>query len=243
MSERLSNKCRLYIEQEVRKILDTDDSGHGFDHVERVRGMSMDFADYYPEVDRRVIELAALLHDVDDYKLVGREQSELQTNATRVMANANLPQSVQDRVKEIIATMGYSKALRGIRPVSLEGMVVSDADMCDAMGAIGLIRNLTYAVSTKGDGVVFNPDAWPHVDITAEQYNQHGTTHDNDSFVNHLFERQLKLRGMMLTVPGQEEAIVRDTRTTEFMRGYFIEHDRPEWLSFLETYLEQRSLA
>lgn len=88
-------------------------------------------------VDLTVVSLAAQLHDVDDYKLVGKEQSERQANATEIMNSVGIDEVTQSKVRDIIANMGYSKSLKGIRPTTIEGKLVSDADMCDALGAGG----------------------------------------------------------------------------------------------------------
>ncbi len=223
------------------EILGRDDSGHGFDHVSRVHDMAMRFTDELTEsVDVGLVSLAAQLHDVDDYKLVGKEQSELQVNAVEIMTNAGIDDATQAAVKGIIANMGYSKALKGIRPLTIEGRLVSDADMCDAIGASGVIRALTYAMSSKGSGVIFNRNQWPKVDIIAEQYNASGTSHDNDSFINHFFEKLLKLKDMMMTEPGRREAIVRDEQMVDYLRSYFREEEAAEWSEFLERYIAER---
>lgn len=202
----------------------------------------MQFCDYYPSVGREVVSLAAILHDVDDYKLVGRERANRLQNMGDIMQRARIADDMQIAVKGIVAHMGYSKALQGIRPVTLEGCIVSDADMCDAMGAGGLVRALTYALSDKGSGVVFDRDTWPIVGITAQQYNSDdsGTTHNTDSFINHFFEKLLKLPGMMMTEPGKSESMLRDESMISFLRSYFGEQYVPEWSEFLERYLANR---
>lgn len=142
---------------------------------------------------------------------------------------------------EIIASMGYSKALRGVRPKSLEGQIVSDADMCDAIGINGAMRSLVYALSDKGNKRVFDPSVWPDVELGADKYNvDGGTTHDTDGFINHFFEKLLKLKAMMLTEPGKQEAAVRDGAMVQLLRHYFREQNTPEWSDFLEKYLAKR---
>ena len=165
--------------------------------------------------------LAALLHDTDDYKLVGRENAHKLMNATEIMRQARVDDVAQTSVRGVIQRIGYSKALRGVRPDTLPGKIVSDADMCDAMGASGIIRALTYAASSKGSGIVFDPRVWPIDTITAEQYNGGGTTHATDSFINHFFEKLLRLEGMMMTGAGKIEAASRDELMVRFLRQYF----------------------
>lgn len=240
MMNAISDEQLQNVEKQSYEVLAGDTSGHDADHVRRVYGMAMRFVDELPEVDRNVVALAAWLHDIDDYKLVGKERAESLSGATEIMQSAGIDSEVQASVREIIQSIGYSKSLRGIRPTTLEGKVVSDADMCDAVGAIGTVRCLQYAMSDKGSGIVFDPEVWPDVDITAAVYSTRGV-HTTDSFVNHHFEKLLKISGMMLTEPGRKEATIRDQAMVSFMKEFFREHDRPDWQEFLEKYLSSRS--
>lgn len=132
--------------------------------------------------------------------------------------------------------MGFSKSLRGVRPSSLEGMIVSGADMCDTAGARGIVRCLTYAVSDKGSGEIFNREIWPLEDMTAEVYNAGGSTYNTDSFINHFFEKVLKLRDMILTEPGRHEAERRHEVVVGFLDGFFREENASEWQELLARY-------
>jgi len=53
------------INEEVAELL-SGDHGHGFDHVARVGSIALRFA-RQEQADVEIVELAALLHDVDDY--------------------------------------------------------------------------------------------------------------------------------------------------------------------------------
>lgn len=240
MITEISPKQLQRIRDDVSDLLHHDDSGHDIAHIDRVVGLVKSFCSHLPEANCALAEAIALLHDVDDYKLVGREKADLLENASRIMDDAELPSTLQQQIKESISSMGYSKSLKGVRPSMLEGQIVSDADMCEAIGANGVVRCLQYAVSPKGSGVVFDPTTWPDVEMTAEKYNRHGTTHDNDSFVNYFFEKLLKLKNMMLTAPGRREAETRDDMMVSFLRQYFREQQEPEWSEFLEKYLVTR---
>lgn len=231
----------VVVKEGVYTLLANDASGHGIDHIDRVYRLSMDFCDHYREADRLLVGLAALLHDVDDYKLVGRDKAGLYQNTTEIMISAGFSKDAQSRVIDIISNMGYSKALRGIRPKTLEGKIVSDADMCDATGANGIMRALIYAVSGMGSGVVFDPKVWPDLTIGADKYNANGNTHEGDSFTNYFFEKMFRVKDLMLTEPGEKEAEYREQLLIEFLRHYFREQNVPEWSDFLEKYLIKRS--
>ena len=56
-------------------------------------------------------------------------------------------------------------------------------------------------------------------------------------FINHFFEKLLKLKGLMLTEPGRIEAENRHQIMVDFLRAYFREKNAPEWSEFLEEYL------
>lgn len=225
----------------VELILAKDKSGHGMDHVRRVYDMSMRFAKEVDEpVDLLVVGLTAQLHDVDDYKLVGKDQAEKLSNANKILDKLDVDELTKSRVLENIAKIGYKKALSGARPTRIEGMIVSDADMCDAMGASGVIRCLTYAVSDKGSGVIFDQEVWPIAEMSADNYNNSGTTHGTDSFINHFFEKLLKLKSFMLTYPGDNEATDRHDLMVNFLRAYFREENATDWSKFLEKYVKTK---
>ena len=74
------------VKQEVIKLLDKDNSGHGMDHINRVLDLSLKFAEK-ENANAQVVALIALLHDVDDYKIFGMENAEKLINARRIMDN------------------------------------------------------------------------------------------------------------------------------------------------------------
>jgi uncharacterized protein len=217
------------------KLLKNDKSGHGVEHVERVLKLALKFAKA-EGANKEIVELAVLLHDVDDYKIFGTKNAENLTNAKEIMAEFNISADVREPVLNIIKTMGYSKSLKGIRPTSLEGRVVSDADMCDAIGASGIIRSITYAVSDKGGGVIFDRHIYPNVNITSKEYNSSGTTHATDNAINHFFEKLLKLSNLMMTESGRKESVKRQRIMIDFLKHFFREEDAPDWAKFLKEY-------
>ena len=210
----------------VFECLKNDKSGHGMDHIDRVVNLSMKFCEL-EKANKEITSLIALLHDVDDYKLVGKEQANELTNAKRIMSECLIDEKIQKVVCNEIMRIGYSKSLKGIRPLTIEGQIVSDADMCDAIGAHGILR--CYAYSMKINQPFFNAQLFPIEDMTQEKY----TTCDSTS-VNHMFEKLLKLKDLMLTPSGKEEAIKRHEIIVSFLRHYFEEENAIEWLEMLE---------
>lgn len=224
------------VAQKVKEFLPTDVSGHGFDHTERVWLLAKKLATRQA-VNMAVVELAALLHDVDDYKIFGQESADNLTNAKRIMAECDVPTQMMEAVCSIISHMGYSNLLAGFRPTTIEGAIVSDADMLDAIGVNGIIRTLQYAfMRAQKYGIpIFDKDVWPELNLTSEEYKKR---RKSDNCINHFFEKGLKLKDLMLTEAGKKEAQIRHQRFVCFLEGFFEENNTPEWLDYLHNFLE-----
>lgn len=121
------------VRKQVCKLLDKDNSGHGMEHVNRVLNLSIKFAEI-ENANKDIVALIALLHDVDDYKLFGMESANNLTNTKNILKQCSVADNIKEQVLNAVKTIGYSKRLKGISPTTLEGMIVSDADMCDGIG-------------------------------------------------------------------------------------------------------------
>lgn len=220
------------VKEQVYKLLNKDNSGHGMDHINRVLDLSLKFADK-EHANREIVSLIALLHDVDDYKLFGIENAENLTNAKRIMSECAIDDEIQNKVCSELKCIGYSKLLEGFRPKTIEGQVVSDADMCDALGSNGILRVYTY--SLKNGKPFFDRNVFPIEDMTADKY----TKRCADSSVCHIFEKILKLKNLMITDSGKEEAKERHQIIVDFLYHLFNEENAPEWTKYLDEYLKR----
>ncbi len=217
------------IEAAAKALLDSS-NGHGFDHVERVRELALRFADK-ENADRNIVELAALLHDVDDYKLFGDENAKNLTNANKILEDNNIDNKTRQQVLEIIKTMGYNKHLEGIRPTTIEGRIVSDADMCDAIGAQGILRTHVYNLS-KGS-VFFDKALLPeNSEKSSLQYRNIKTQHATQ----HFFDKLLIIPSILMTSSGKEEGAKRMRIMTDFLRELFREENANEWTEYLNEF-------
>ena len=161
------------------------------------------------------------------------EYAENLTNAKRIMTNCNINDEVQNQVCSELKCIGYSKLLKGFRPKTIEGQIVSDADMCDALGANGILRVYTYCL--KKGKPFFDRNIFPIENINADTY----TRRCADSSVCHMFEKILKLKDLMLTYSGKEEAKKRHNIVVEFLYHLFDEENAREWTIYLDNYLKK----
>ncbi|HEY7848526.1 MAG TPA: HD domain-containing protein, partial [Ktedonobacterales bacterium] len=138
-TELASQRERLLLEAEAfaREALAHDSSGHDWSHVARVRRVAQVIAEA-EGAERFICDLAALLHDVADYKIAGDEATGLARVRGWLVAHGADPVTTE-RVMQIIATMSFAG---GERPAmtTLEGKIVQDADRLDAIGAVGVAR-------------------------------------------------------------------------------------------------------
>ncbi len=222
------------IRDEVTKLLSTDDSGHGMDHVNRVCKLALSLID--DDTNRELVSAIALLHDADDYKLFGKEFSDNLTNTKMILSKTEFTENEKELIINSVKTIGFSKRISGITPNIREAMIVSDADMLDAIGVIGILRTYHYVI-THGN-IFFDKNKFPILNIDAETYK----AKENDTAVNHIFEKILKLKNLMLTDKGRNEALRRYNFVLNFLVEYFYEEDVPEWQEYLNSYIKNNKI-
>lgn len=72
--------------------------------------------------------------------------------------------------------------------------------------------------------------------MSAEKY----TRKCADTSVCHMFEKILKLKDLMLTNSGKEEAIKRHKIVVDFLYHLFSEENAPEWTEYLDKFIKIR---
>lgn len=223
------------IKAQVIELLSNDNSGHGIEHINRVLNLSLKFAKK-ENANIEIVSLIALLHDVDDYKLFGNDNAKNLPNARLFMKKVNVDKKIQEQVINELQNFGYSNRLKGLSPSTLEGKIVSDADMCDAIGVNGIIRIFTYSI--KYNKPFFDKDIFPTENMSIKDYQ----TKCSPSTVNHVFEKALKLKKLMLTESGKNEIEKRHKITIDILYQLFEEENAPDWKEYLDNYLKKYHL-
>lgn len=222
------------VRKQVYELLSNDNSGHGTEHIDRVYNLSLRFAGI-ENANTEIVSLIALLHDVDDYKLFGKECADNLTNTKRILEQCSVENYVKEQVLNSVKAIGYSKRLKGISPKTLEGMIVSDADMCDSMGVTGILRSYQYNL-THGNSF-FNKSIFPSLNMSASDY----MAKKDGTVVTHMFEKLFRLKDLMMTRSGKKEAVERHKIMVEFLRHFFEEIDAPEWKKYFNSYLKDNN--
>ena len=123
----------------VDDLFSGNSDGHDAKHTMRVYSNALKIAQN-EECDLFVVELSALLHDVDDHKLFDSTDNE---NARDFLRDHKVDEETIERICSVINSVSFSKN-RGKRPDTIEGKIVQDADRLDAIGAIGVARTFSY---------------------------------------------------------------------------------------------------
>ncbi len=204
-----------------------DCSGHDFAHVERVLKNAERILADEAEVDGTVVRLAAILHDVDDYKLGTDGQ-----RAQRFFKENNVSAELAQKVFNVIGEISFSKSGSSPHFETIEQKIVSDADKLDAMGAVGVCRTVMYSAATGR--ALFNAAEFPNENLTPEEYKNKNRA--GKHAINHFFEKLLKLKGAMQTVAGKQEAERRHEFMLLFLNEFFEEVEEPYWLEYLKSH-------
>lgn len=147
--------------------------------------MAMQIAEQ-ENADMLIVQLAALLHDVDDVKL-SPETHETKRNVVIFMINSGVDDKVIASVCKIINEVSFA-GTDSVVPSTIEGKCVQDADRLDAMGAIGIARTFAYGGS-KGRRI-HDPDIKPMTNMNKADYHQN----HNSTSINHFYKNSCCLK-------------------------------------------------
>ena len=197
----------------VKEKFEKEFSGHDYFHALRVYKMATRIAER-EGADHEIVQLAALLHDVDDRK-ISPDTYEDQTNAKSFLAREGVSAEASERICRIIREISFGA--NDSAPSTLEGKCVQDADRLDAIGAIGIARAFAYGGSHRRH--MYHPDIKPNLNMTKEEYVKSEST-----TINHFYEKLFKLTALMNTQTAREIAKTREDFMREFV-GEFMD----EW--------------
>ena len=199
----------------VKEKLDGEGSGHDWWHVYLVWQLSKKISKKEGG-DMFVVQLAALLHDISDWKFnKSGEESEGANLAQKWLEKLGVQKSVIDQVTYIVGNVAFKGAGVDHRMKTLEGRIVWDSDKLD-IGAIGLARTFAYG-GYKGRPI-YDPRIKPKLAKNFKEYKKNQGTS-----LNHIYEKLLLIKNKMQTKTGKKIAIQRDRFLRSFLKEFFAE--------------------
>lgn len=234
-----------------------NDPSHDMAHVERVVRMTHHLAQsveiesgiQWTELHMLTMTLAALLHDVKDFKYSGQEnagvecardflQREMEVDGEHV--TAEMKQWVIEAVVYMIENVSFKNELDKLETGAMVAAqesgsnetldvrtrmlhCVQDSDRLDALGAIGIARCMAFSGAknrTLYDPNTPLPDRLP----TKQEYMSMSADPQMNTAIAHFFVKLFVLKDLMKTRAGRALA----EKRTEFMRQY-VDQFTQEW--------------
>ncbi|MCT8975229.1 HD domain-containing protein [Clostridium sp. CX1] len=211
MNKDLLEKTLLHI----RKRFENDYSGHDYYHSVRVYKLATHIC-REEKADLEIVQLASLLHDVDDYKLFHGNPGTC-SNAETFLRDNNIEDTKIKAICDIISSISFKGTGTQV-PASKEGKIVQDADRLDAIGAIGIAR--TFAYGGSKNRALHIPNEKPKGNMSFEEYSS-----SNGTTINHFYEKLLKLKDLMNTETAKRIAKSRHQYMESFLSEFFNEWD------------------
>jgi len=200
----------------VKEKMLHESSGHDYWHVMRVYQNSLQILEEESkeqQVELSVVQLAALLHDIGDYKLTGVENT--QTELPReIMQEIDIDHLMIEKVIKIIGEISFHQQTEKLS--SIESAIVQDADRLDAIGAVGIAR--TFAFGGAKNREMWNPEESPKLNMTKEEYMK-----NKGNSINHFYEKLLLLKDKMNTSTGKRLALQRHQFMEMYLEQFFAE--------------------
>ena len=209
------NKSQIIEETEkyIRSVFIEDGAGHDWWHIYRVRNMAVKIAEVEGG-DLFIIEMAALLHDLDDWKINHTGNSKIRLWLEKMQMNEYTLEEIVQNTEQV----SFKGAGELNKANSLEAKIVQDADRLDAIGAIGIARTFAYGGS-KGR-LIYHPEIKPELHADFEAYKKgEGPT------INHFYEKLLLLKDRLNTTTARNFAEKRHQFMEDFLEQFYREWD------------------
>jgi len=194
----------------ARVFFQDEFSGHDWWHTYRVWQIAKNICQV-EKADNFIVEMAALLHDVDDHKLAKAGSD----NARKWLEDLKIDQQNITKILEVIRTVSFGG---GEIPETIEGKIVQDADRLDGIGAMGISR--VFAYGGHKNLPIHDPAIKPRDKMSAKEYLSHRSTS-----INHFYEKLLRLKEILHTETAKRAAENRQQIMEKFLEDFLLEWD------------------
>lgn len=199
----------------VKEELQNAEGGHDWFHIERVYKNALLISES-ENVDKTVVSLGALLHDIADSKFHNGDETVGPKKARKFLKSQNISEETIDHVVKIIENISFKGGNKNQEFHSKELEVVQDADRLDALGAIGIARTFNYGGFKNRK--LYDPEIKPNLNMTPSEYKV-----SDAPTINHFYEKLLLLKDRMNTETGRKIAEERHVFMETFLKQFYAE--------------------
>ena len=211
--QKIIDEVAIYVEA----LFTNEGTGHDWWHIFRVWKTATKIAEE-SNADQFVVQLAALFHDIADWKFHDGDLSAGSRRTKEILESMDVDEKVINHVCEIVEYISFKGAGVENQINSIEDMIVQDADRIDAIGAIGIAR--AFAFGGSRNRIMHDPDIKSESHETFEAYKNNVSP-----TINHFYEKLLLLKDMMNTKMGKKIAVERHKYMKEYLKQFYKEWD------------------
>lgn len=208
--DQIVENTKIFIKDEFCE----EGSGHDWFHIERVYKNALYLLEQENAGDEFIIKMAALLHDVDDWKF----SKDNMTDTSRIenfLISQNVDKNDMKKITDIIKTLSFKGGVVDSTQHTIEGMIVQDADRLDSIGAIGIARAFTYG--GYKNNLIYDPD------VKVKEFKSLEDVKEKNTTINHFYEKLLKLKNIMNTESAKKIAEQRHDYMENFLAQFYNE--------------------
>src|SRR5690606_10570470 len=169
-------------------------------------------------VDKIVVALGALLHDIADSKFHGGDETVGPKKAREFLNSQHISEERITHIIKIIENISFKGGNITQEFHSKELDVVQDADRLDALGAIGIARTFNYGGFKNRK--IYDPEISPNLKMTLSEYKN-----STAPTINHFYEKLLLVKDRMKTQTGRQIAEERHRFMETFLQQFYAEWD------------------
>ena len=203
------------VAQHIKAKFAGEGSGHDWHHINRVRRLARQIA-AAEGANQDIAELAALVHDIADWKFHNGDDGVGPREAERLLREEGAAPEIIEQVVDIVRTISFKGAGVVTAMKTLEGQCVQDADRLDAIGAIGIAR--CFAYGGHAGRSMYDPDEPPVMHATADAYKA-----SKGNSLNHFYEKLFLLKDRMNTPTGLAMAEERHRFMEQYVECFLAE--------------------
>lgn len=199
----------------VKNEMKDAEGGHDWFHIERVYKNTLLISES-EAVDKMVVSLGALLHDIADSKFHNGDETVGPKKARQFLKTQNISEEIIEHVIKIIKNVSFKGGNKKQEFHSKELHVVQDADRLDALGAIGIARTFNYGGFKNRK--LYDPEIKPNLNMTPSKYKA-----SDAPTINHFYEKLFLLKDRINTETARKIAEERHQFMETFLYQFYAE--------------------